>query len=344
MALITNTTLGKIRDQIVERNILLRNFVSLYATSTWDVIQLDAKTMSLEDLAVKYPTGTVLNSTYTYNGVEYAMPWRVVAHRKVTKQDGYQHNGVFIQSVYATIETIQFDMREGEITADTTAEEGYYYCGLQGTTYSMLNLNAGATVPHTDYDTIFKGIINDARAYESGYNRYKDGSIRQWLNSAGRVNEWWISQHYGDNPPTQLSKIKGFMAGLQSDLLNVVEPVLIKTVANNVTDNRAVDETFDRFFIPSVEEIYGESQVPGEEGLCWPYLQEASGSSRASNGYAESRLIRTINNTEGDAVSVWLRSASQNDFSAWYIHRSGVLGYSYTPNTGCNLQPVAVIS
>lgn len=344
MALITNTTLGKIRDQIVERNILLRNFVSLYATSTWDAIQLDAKTMTLEELAVKYPIGTIFNSTYTYNGTEYDMPWRVVAHRKVTKQDGYKHNAILIQSKYATIEDIQIDETEGIITDDVTAQDGYYYCGKSGDTFTMLAVSAGDTIPYSDYDSVLKGIINDSRAYKDGYNRYKISAARQWLNSSARSGEWWTSQHYGNNAPSQLTKIKGFMAGLTSDFLAVIDPILIKTVANNVTDGRVIDETYDRFFIPSVEEMYGISQVPGEEGSYFPYWKDAMGLSEPINGASDARLIKKINAPDGDPVTVWLRSASQNDFQNWYVHRQGTLGYFYRPAVNCPVQPVAAIS
>lgn len=344
MALITDATLAKVKNEVAARNELIRQFVRLYAASTWDAIQLDVKTMTLADLAVKYPVGTELVTTYTYNDVAYDMPWVVVAHRKVVKEDGFEHNGMVIQSKYATIEDIQFDAPEQEEATETNALEGWYYCGRAGNTYTMLDLNTGDTVPYGDYEHIYHGSVNAAGVYQYGYNRYLYSGKRQWLNSAAPHGEWWTSQHPGDVAPSQLSSRDGFMAGLPDDFLAVIDPVQIKVAANTVTDGGVTDVMYDRFFLPSLEEIYAVPQAAGVEGEYWPYWKTITGLDDPSNAVNDARITPRINNPAGATASLRCRSAYRGGtYYVWSVYPSGSLYYSNAINSYA-AQPACVIS
>lgn len=340
MALMKNTTLQKIKQQVDIRNQRILQFTELYAATTWDQIQLEVKTGAAE---AKYPIGTEFVTKYTYNGTEYDMPWVVVAYRNVIKEDGEEHPGMVLQMKYATPEDIQFDAPEHEEATETSALDGWYYCGVTGSTYTMLNLAAGDAVPYSDYDHIYHGDVNDARAYQNGYNRYKFSAMRQWLNSSGDVGEWWESQHNGDTAPSQLATRKGYMAGLEADFLAVIEPVQISVATNTVTDGGVTDTMFDRFFLPSLEEIYAVPQAKGVEGEYWHYWKTITGLDEPSNAANNARKTPRLNAPDGSAANLWVRSAVRGNLNEWYVSTGGTLN-SYGAPASCAAQAACVIS
>ena len=343
MALITDATLQLIKGQLEARNNKLRAFAELYAETTWDAVQIDAKTLTVEQLLTKYPIGTEMVTHYTVDGNTYDMPWVVVAIRPVVKQDGNEHNGIILQMKYASVEDIQFDAAEHEEATEETALDGWYYCGLSGTTYTMLNLATGDAVPYSSYDHVYHGSVNDARAYQYGYNRYKFSAMRQWLNSAGDVGEWWESQHNGDTAPSQLATRKGFMAGLDADFRAVIDPVKIQVATNTVTDSGVTDVMYDKFFLPSIEEIYGAPQAAGVEGAYWPYWKTITGLSEPSNSANNARKTPRLSSPTGSAVYLWLRSATRGYLVEWVVGTGGNLYNGSAPNS-YGAQAACVIS
>ena len=352
MALITDATMALIRDQIGLQNEKLRNFAALYAASTWAQIQLDVKTLTRAALIAKYPIGTELVCKYTMDNVEYDCPWVVLDNnRECEWQDGSTHQGLWLGMRYCTIEDIQFDAAEGVvITADdeTVAEDGYYYCGVSGSTYTMLNLSAGDTIPFSSYDSVKKGTINHKDVYQYGYNRYRDSAQRKWLNSAEGKGNWWEETHYGDVAPSQLAARAGFMAGLDADFLAVITPVKVQVATNTVTDGGDTDVMYDKFFLQSLEEIYGVPQAASVEGAYFPYWKEITGLDAPSNGSSSNtnpaRQIRRINNPSGSAAAVRLRSAAPGGSSnEWLVLSAGYLTNFYA-NSSYASQPACVIS
>lgn len=343
MALITNETLAKVKREIELRNNRLKDFVDLYAASTWDTVQLDVQ---LGNGPTKYPIGTQLVCGYTVDGVKYDCPWIVVAHREVEDENGNKHPGMVLQMAYGTVEDIQFDAAEGVVITsadDTTAEEGYYYCGISGSTYTLLNLAAGDAIPFGGYDSIRKGTIGHKDVYQYGYNRYRDSAHRQWLNSSADKGEWWQSTHYGDNAPSQLATRKGFIAGLDADFAAVIKPVKIQVAANTVTDGGDVDVMYDRFFLPSIEEIYGVPQLADVEGAYWPYWKTVLGLDAPSNAAMDGRKKSRISTPSGGAVALRLRSAYRGHSNhAWNVYAGGTLSNG-TAFSSYSSQPACVI-
>lgn len=352
MALITDATLGQVRDEIQRRNTKLRGIAETLAKSTWDRIRLDVVELSRAALIAKYPIGTELVCGYTLDGTRYDFPWVVLDNdRECEREDGSTHPGLWLGAKYCTVEDIQFDATEGVVITsadETTAQEGYYYCGISGSTYTMLNLAAGDAIPFSSYDTIKKGTINHKDVYQYSYNRYRDSAQRQWLNSDADAGDWWTATHYGDTAPSQLATRKGFMAGLDADFLEVIQPVKIQVAANTDTDGGATDVMYDRFFLQSLEEMYGSPQAAGVEGSYFPYWKTVTGLDAPTNGSSSNtnpaRLIRRISNPSGSAATVRLRSANRgNATNAWYVTASGYLNNN-NANSSYASQPACVIS
>lgn len=347
MPTITNATLAAIAEQVDRRNGILQKFINEFTPTSWASVLADVRAGKAKQ---RYAIGDELIGSYTYNGQTYDCPWVVLDNdRECEWEDGTKHPGLWIGMKYCTPEDIQFDAKEGEEATEATVQAGVYYCGFDGSTYTMLNLSAGDTIPYGSYTIVYKGAINNKDVYQYGYNRYRDSAIRQWLNSDGAVGEWWEPTHIGDAAPSQLGSRHGFIAGLPSDFLAVVQKVKYKTSANTVTDGDAEDILCDKFFLQSIEEVYGSPQIPDVEGPYFPYWKIITGMNEPSNGSSTNtnpaRKIPRLTSPSGSAAAVRLRSANRGGASyAWYVHSTGYLIGGYFAYNSYASLPVCVIS
>lgn len=169
-----------------------------------------------------------------------------------------------------------------------------------------------------------------------GNNRYRDSAIRQYLNSAGGVNEWWNPQHNYDRPPDQLATKAGFLSGFDEDFLSLIKPTKVVTALNTVSDGGTADNpdiTYDKFFLPSLEEMHCAPQIAGE-GEVWPYWSRASESKEPLAQYGTYPQMRTFGlENKTNAQYVRLRSAYRGvAFNTWCVYASGYVYGSYAIN------------
>lgn len=76
--------------------------------------------------------------------------------------------------------------------------------------------------------------------------------------------------------PDCAKTIPGFLAGFSEDFKNALTRTKVVTYGNTVTDDGSAVITYDKVFLPSLEEIYCNPQIKGE-GTYWPYWKEATG-------------------------------------------------------------------
>ena len=76
--------------------------------------------------------------------------------------------------------------------------------------------------------------------------------------------------------PDQADTVPGFLAGFSDDFKNALTRVKVVTYGNTVTDDGRAVVTYDKIFLPSLQEIYCSPQVSGE-GTYWPYWKERTG-------------------------------------------------------------------
>ena len=335
MAAFTNATLQAINQQIAIRNEIYHAFARKYETKSWDDVQRIVKTGHAADyfeIGEEFEVGyNFLNANNVI--VPYRMPWVVTKFEDVYwENDPEPHPGMFLESKYATVESIAFDAPENttvDTSTETTAVEGWYYWGLTGSTYTALNLDTGDTIPTSGYDSIRKCGINNLTVLQYGYNNYLYCAYRQWLNSAAEKGAWWVSKHLGDVAPSQLATYRGFMAGLDEDFLAVINPVRVQVASNTVTDGGETETMYDRFFLPSIEEMFGDPQAPGVEGAYFPYWKTKTGLSTRSNSANNGRIIYGLDNTS-TAQNCRLRSANRGNATyAWGVYTTGQLNYNY---------------
>lgn len=271
--------------------------------------------------------------------VEYSFPFVVTYIGDCYDEHDVKHeNGLWLMAMYAEPQEIIFDAAEDtpvDLATEPNAIADWYYFGKTGNTYTKLDLATGAAIP-TTYDSIHKCGINNVDVLRYGYNRWQYSAYRQWLNSdAVKDTGWWASQHFGDvSPAAAMVNKPGWLAGFTSEWRAIFKPVKVETACNTVTDGGVTDVTYDTFFLPSLEQMYGVPQAPGVEGAYWPYWKEETGLDEPSNGSGsvsnDARKIPSIANPSGSAVYCRLRSAIRGGgYAVWNVYTGGYLSYSY---------------
>ena len=203
----------------------------------------------------------------------------------------------------------------------------------------------GSIASNTKYSE--SGVNNLQRA-AYGYNRWSQSANRKFYNSSAEAGNWWTPSNPFDRAPEQLATVRGFMAGFDEEFLNIVKPVKVTTALNTVTDGDigTREDTYDTFFLPSLEQEYIMPQLADAEGAYWPYWKERLGLSSPQALYAEgtnARHIRYAYTAQTSAQHCRLRSAHRGlALYTWNVYTTGTVNSSNatTAIRGC---PACVI-
>lgn len=170
------------------------------------------------------------------------------------------------------------------------------------------------------------GKLNGLHAVGYGDNRWYKSAYRQYLNSDLPAKQWWQPQDEWDMKPDQADTVPGFLAGFSDDFKNALTRVKVVTYGNIVIDDGSAVVTYDKIFLPSLQEIYCSPQVSGE-GTYWPYWKERTGAKTPQTPWKAYplRITRDLaQRTVGRNVR--LRSASRsNGDNAFSVTSSGVV-------------------
>jgi len=190
--------------------------------------------------------------------------------------------------------------------------------------------------------------LNNLQRASYGYNRWSQSGLRQRLNSAAAAGAWWKPQNAFDRAPDQLATLRGFMAGFDEEFLQIIKPVKVRTALNTVSDADigTYEDTYDTFFLASLEEEYIVPQLANTEGEAWEYwkqrlglaspqVQDAPGTNAAH--------IRYAYDAKALARYCRLRSAYRGDaYNTWYVNASGYAS-SYHAAYASRCAPACVI-
>lgn len=285
--------------------------------------------MSSSDMQQVYGVGDRVSIACPWvsplNNITYDLMWEIAAFGTTKKEnDNTDYPCVTLVARLATPGTYQFDAAEIPTAAtEETAQDGIYYFGYDGSTYTALNLSTGDTIPYGDYTAVYKTDVtgnviyfNEIRQY--GYNVYKYSAIRQWLNSDAAAYSWWQASHVGDSMPDYANQA-GFMSGFEAAFKNILQRTEVATVGNAATDDGSVYKTYDYFFLPSRYELYGTSSPV--EGDRMPYFG-------VNNTFVNGLTARGP--ASGSDPTRWYeRSAYQNAArGAYVVNSGGSPGYS----------------
>lgn len=190
------------------------------------------------------------------------------------------------------------------------------------------------------------GDLNSTQEMAYGWNRWKTSALRQYLNSAAGVGSWWAAQDEWDIRPDELTTKAGFLSGCSEDFINAIKTVKVTTYPNTVQDDtggNTPDITYDRVFIPSLEQIYVTPQKSGE-GEYHEYWKRRSGSSTplAQYGTYPNMITYAVEN-HTSAQGVRLRSAIRGyAINTWHVTASGYV-HSYGASYANRFSPLVVL-
>lgn len=164
------------------------------------------------------------------------------------------------------------------------------------------------------------GNLNGLHPVGYGDNRWHKSAYRQYLNSDAAAGGWWTPQDEWDMKPDQADTVPGFLAGFSDDFKAALTRVKVVTYGNTVTDDGSAVVTYDKIFLPSLQEIYCR------EGTgYWPYWKERTGAKtpQALWQTCPLRITRDLaQRTVGRGVR--LRSAGRgNGYGAFGVTSSG---------------------
>ena len=157
------------------------------------------------------------------------------------------------------------------------------------------------------------GNLNGLHPVGYGDSRWHKSAYRQYLNSDAAAGGWWTPQDEWDMKPDQADTVPGFLAGFSDDFKAALTRVKVVTYGNTVTDDGSAVVTYDKIFLPSLEEIYCSPQVSGE-GTYWPYWKERTGA-KTPQALWQTYPLRITRDLAQRTVgrSVRLRSALRTD-------------------------------
>jgi hypothetical protein len=170
------------------------------------------------------------------------------------------------------------------------------------------------------------GNLNGLHPVGYGDSRWHKSAYRQYLNSDAAAGGWWTPQDEWDMKPDQADTVPGFLAGFSDDFKAALTRVKVVTYGNTVTDDGSAVVTYDKIFLPSLQEIYCSPQVSGE-GTYWPYWKERTGA-KTPQALWQTYPLRITRDLAQRTVGriVRLRSASRgNGGYAFYVHSSGTV-------------------
>ena len=194
------------------------------------------------------------------------------------------------------------------------------------------------------------GKLNSMQRVAYGYGRWSQSTVRQYLNSAESAGKWWKPQNKWDRPPAEAATRPGFLSGFSEEFLAVIKPVKVRTALNTVTDSAdgTYEDTYDRFFLPSLEEEFINPQLSGVEGETWDYWKAAVERSTLTPWYKNyvdgGHPITYAIDNKTSAQYVRLRSASRGYAgTAWSVNPSGFVNGIYAADA-YRFAPACVIA
>lgn len=173
------------------------------------------------------------------------------------------------------------------------------------------------------------GNLNGLHPVGYGDNRWHKSAYRQYLNSDAAAGGWWTPQDEWDMKPDQADTVPGFLAGFSDDFKAALTRVKVVTYGNTVTDDGSAVVTYDKIFLPSLQEIYCSPQVSGEGTGYWPYWKERTGA-KTPQALWQTYPLRITRDLAQRTVGryVRLRSAHRGGGSfAFSVYSSGYVGY-----------------
>ena len=122
-----------------------------------------------------------------------------------------------------------------------------------------------------------------------GYNNWAQSNRRQWLQATG--TGWFQKQNEYDVNGINYA---GWLTGFSPEFLSIVQPVYNKTARNTVTDGGGFDITLDKFWLPSMKEVFGTNVNNIAEGYQFDYFASVATTAAQRIQYDEGGTSRNV--------------------------------------------------
>ena len=199
-----------------------------------------------------------------------------------------------------------------------------------GTSTTGTNIGTLATNTRSTTGEFF---INSSNEMNYGWNRWKTSALRQYLNSTAAAGSWWTSQDSFDIAPDQLTSKPGFLTGCTEAFLNNIKTIKVTTYPNTVQDDtggNTPDITYDKVFIPSLEQMYINPQKSGEGAYHERWKRQSGRTSPMERSSTYPQIITYAVENHASPQSIRLRSANRgNACNAWHVDSSGNVSNGY---------------
>lgn len=297
----TETTLNQILDKLKLQNAYLSLLTGPQAATPWESYKAISDEGHLPEVL---SVGDTLTESWTDLSatppVTYTVSFKVMHFGDAEDENGkVYHNKAFLCWTKGTPYMLSVDERERvqvDLSEEATAQADTCYVGYDGTNYTLLELSTGDELP-TTYSKLYKLGLPSALPVQSGYNRWKCSNYRQWLNSDAPASQWWQSDHLGCVEPASAAARPGFLSGFSESFRAFLRPYKVRTllsVDEALHGDQVYEDTYDKVFLPSVEQVMGVPEVSGVEGEAWDAMKALSGLSVPTNDAASARAFEDI--------------------------------------------------
>ena len=297
----------------------------------------------------------------TATNAEYTYPYQLNHIGNVELEDAETlSNRPFLQAHFAHPFGVQFSHQRAFLRCPSGLAAGTYYFTIESNWRVYVYSADGKTVLETITPTFTasgtslgtqklsarNGDLNSTQEMAYGWNRWKTSAIRQYLNSSAGVGGWWTAQDEWDIMPDELTTKAGFLSGCPEEFVNAIKAIKVVTYPNTVYDDtggNTPDITYDKVFLPSLEQIFVTPQKSGE-GEYHEYWKRRSGSSTplAQGGTYPNMITYAVEN-HSSPQNVRLRSANRGSAShAWAVSAVGNVG-NHNASFAIRFSPLVVL-
>ena len=194
----------------------------------------------------------------------------------------------------------------------------------------------------------------DSNRRDYGNNRYSVSNIDHWLNSTASAGQWYSPQHSTDQSPNSKSVVSrnpydtdaGFLNGFDARFIAAIQDTTIKVARNTVTDGGGYDTLVRKVFLPSLAELFNQTENSIMEGSLLQYFQANTNAIRIAkisnycaqdnNSHAGSSSV-----TAGTASYYWMRTPNSSvSYGVRRVGSGGSLNYDDANDGSDGVRPL----
>jgi hypothetical protein len=228
-------------------------------------------------------------------------------------------------------------------TGDPTANRTLTVYGFGETTAKQTATTSSGTdgilLGTIGYKGNTNGNCNGVYWIYGGNHRWSQSNLRTWLNSDASAGNWFTPMNPWDRPPSYVN-YPGFLYGFSSDFKNALAYSENKTLLDTISGfTNTYEITYDKIFLPGVEQINFVPDVYDVEGEPWQYYQQLAEEAGITGRFTTTNATLKIFNINATTTvdTSWLRSPHMTECYARDVTNTGYVSGTtpYTKYRAC---------